>query len=376
MHKMRKRTWWPYLLILLSCLNLAPGPAIPVLVDAEVPQAPLTAAQTQQLARLRQTPSLSAAAALLADAASGQVLYSHNADVPRPPASTTKIMTALLVLERGTLTETVHVPTHIQVSGTTAGLIPGETLTLEELLYGLLLPSGNDAALVLAQHISGSEEAFVAAMNARATELGLTHTHFANPHGLDAPGHQASAADLLVLTREAFRHPTFARIVATPAYSVRRHMWENRNQLLRQYAGADGVKTGTTAEAGECLIAAATHRGHRLIAVILGSNNRYADATALLDYGFAHYTWVRFDLPPGDFCRMRDGAGAWVPLGMYDVTKAILPRWQRDHVRSFLYLRDTLPTPGSQEPVGILEFTLAGQRWHTQPIFALRREAQ
>jgi len=372
---MLKRTWLPYLIILLSCLSLAPGPPVPVLVDAELPQAPLTAAQIQQLDRLRQPPSLSAAAALLADAASGQVLFQWNADAPRPPASTTKIMTALLVLERGDLTDTVRVPPDVQVAGTTANLVPGETLTLEELLYGLLLPSGNDAARTLALHLTGSEEAFVAAMNARAAALGLTHTRFANPHGLDAPGHRSTALDLLTLTRETFRYPVFARIVATPSYSARGHDWENRNQLLQQYPGADGVKTGTTAEAGECLVASATHDGHRLIAVVLGSNDRYGDAAALLDYGFANYTWLRLDLPPGNFRQAHGAKGTRIPLGVYDETWLILPRWQREHVRSFLHLRNPFPEPGSDAPAGTLEFILAGQQLCSQPVFALTREA-
>lgn len=369
-----RRTWPPLLIIFLSCLSLAPGPAVPVLVDAELPQAPLTAAQIQQLDRLRQLPALSAPSAILADAVTGQVLYSQDADAPRPPASTTKIMTALLVLERGVLTETVRIPANIQMPGTSAALQPGETLTLEDLLYGLLLPSGNDAALALARHISGSEEAFVAAMNARATELGLTHTHFANPHGLDDPGHVSSAADLLALTREALRHPIFARIVATSSYSTRGHVWENRNQLLGHYPGADGVKTGTTAAAGECLVATATREGHRLIAVVLGSNDRYADATALLDYGFANYTWLRLTLPPGDFSRARATDGSWVPLGVYDAPWVVLPRWQRAHCRSFLSLRTLLLEPGSDLLAGTQDFTLAGRWFYAQPAFALLRE--
>jgi len=368
-----RRAWLPGLIIALSCLSLAPGP--PVLVDAEVPQAPLTAVQVRQLNDVNRPPSLSAGSAILADAATGRVLYQKNAAAPRAPASTTKIMTALLALERAPLTETVRIPPGIQVPGTTAHLSPGETVTLEELLYGLLLPSGNDAAQALALHVSGSEEAFVAAMNARAAELGLSHTHFLNSHGLDAPGHVSSAADLLALTREAFRHPAFAHIVATPATSMGGHDWRNRNRLLGQYPGADGVKTGTTAAAGECLVASASRDAHRLIAVVLGSDDRYADATALLDYGFANYVWVRLDLPPGDFRRVHGNAGAWVPLGTYDTPSIILPRWQREHVRSFLHLRDPLPEPGSDVPAGIIEFTLAGQWLHSQPVFALAREA-
>ncbi|MBU0494508.1 MAG: D-alanyl-D-alanine carboxypeptidase [Chloroflexi bacterium] len=365
----------PLLIIALSCLSLAPGP--PVLVDAEIPRAPITAAQVRQIDRLQQTPVLTAGASLLADAATGQVLYAHNADTPRPPASLTKVMTALLALDegQGALTETVRIPAGIQTPGTSAGLAPGEALTLEDLLYGLLLPSGNDAARAVALHIGGTEEAFVAQMNARAASLQMTGTHFANPHGLDDPTHLSTATDLLILTRAALRYPTFAHIVATPTYAVAGHEWENRNQLLTQYPGADGVKTGTTDAAGECLIASASRDGHRLIAIVLGSTDRYADAQALLDYGFAEYTRVRLDLPPGDFRRVRDAGGARVPLGLYDEVWIILPRWQRDHVRSFLLLRTPIPVPGSDVPAGIIEFTLNGQTIGSYPVFVLAREA-
>jgi D-alanyl-D-alanine carboxypeptidase len=214
-------------------------------------------------------------------------------------------------------------------------------------------------------------------MNARAAELGLIHTHFVNPHGLDAPEHVSSAADLLTLTREALRHPAFARIVATQATSVRGHNWENRNRLLGQYPGADGIKTGTTNAAGECLVASASRDDHRLIAVVLGSDDRYADATVLLDYGFANHAWVRLDLPPGDFRQVRRNSkeeGLWLSLGMYGESWVVLSRWQGEHVRSFLHLRDPLPEPGSDVPAGILEFTLAGQWLRSQPVFALARE--
>jgi D-alanyl-D-alanine carboxypeptidase len=145
--------------------------------------------------------------------------------------------------------------------------------------------------------------------------------------------------------------------------------------LLGQYPGADGVKTGTTDAAGECLVASASRDGHRLIAVVLGSTDRYADATALLDYGFANYTWLQLTLPPGDFSRARAADGSWVPLGVHDAPWIVLPRWQREHCRSFLYLRTPLPEPGSELSAGTQDFTLAGQWIYTQPVFVLAREA-
>jgi hypothetical protein len=164
------------------------------------------------------------------------------------------------------------------------GLAASEVLTVRDLLYGLLLPSGNDAAVALAEHVAGSEDAFVKLMNEAAAVLGLAETHFANSHGLDDSEQRSSAADLLKLAEADLAFPLFAEIVAQPsAYAAGRSL-VNTNQLLGIYRGADGVKTGTTTAAGECLVASATRGGHRLLAVVLGSTDRYGDAEKLFDY--------------------------------------------------------------------------------------------
>lgn len=242
---------------------------------------------------------LSAASALLMDADTGAILFARHHMERRSPASTTKIMTALLILEEGRLGEKVVITERAAaVTGTGLGLRRGQQITLRDLLWAILLKSANDAALAAAEHVGGSEERFVAQMNAKADSLGMGGTHFTNPHGLDNPDHYSTAYDLAILTRQALRNPTFARMVQTREAQlailtgrngkvVKRKVIRTHNQLLDQFAGADGVKTGYTEQAGRCLVASATRGDHRLITVLLNDSRRWAEAAALLEYGFS-----------------------------------------------------------------------------------------
>ncbi|OAT85885.1 D-alanyl-D-alanine carboxypeptidase family protein [Desulfotomaculum copahuensis] len=254
-----------------------------------------TGADGKNARSIAAAPSVTAAAAVLMDAATGQVLWAKNARQPRPPASTTKIMTALLALEGGKLDRVVTVGPHAaSVGESSMHLFAGEKLTLEQLLYGALLRSGNDACVAIAEHIAGSEGNFVLLMNQKARELGALNTHFCNPNGLPAQGHLSSAYDLALLTRYAFQNPAFNRIVSTRTKDLGgRYYFNNTNHLLWSYQGADGVKTGTTNAAGKCLVASATREGRRLITVVLHSDDRYADTMDLLDYGFARFKNVK-----------------------------------------------------------------------------------
>lgn len=266
-------------------------------------------------------PRVTAAAAVLVDAATGQVLYARNAYQPRPPASTTKIMTTLLALEGGRLDQTVTVsPKAAAVGESSLHLAAGERLTLEQLVYGALLRSGNDACVAIAEHIAGSEVNFVRLMNIKAVELGARQTNFVNPHGLPAAGHRSSAYDLALLAGYALRNPVFAAIVATRGKAITMPQAEkylnNTNRLLWSYPGADGVKTGTTSEAGLCLVASATREGRQLIAVVLNSTDRYGDSIALLDYGFGHFQHI-CPFPAGTpvaTVKVREGTAATVDL--------------------------------------------------------------
>jgi len=238
-------------------------------------------------------PELTASAAVLVDAASGRVLYAKNAHERRPPASLTKVMTALLCLELVDLEDMVTVSGRAaQAAGSSVWLAEGERHTVRDLLYALVLRSGNDAATALAEHVGGTEDDFVFLMNQRAAALGATDTHFRNPHGLPARGHLSTAADLALITREALSRPGFTTIASTLRYVMPwpGQPWDralyNENRLLWLYPGADGVKTGWTSEAGRCLIASAVHDGLRLIAVLLDAPEMWADAAQLLDWGF------------------------------------------------------------------------------------------
>jgi D-alanyl-D-alanine carboxypeptidase (penicillin-binding protein 5/6) len=231
----------------------------------------------------------------------GTVYIERNAETELPMASTTKIMTAVVALTFGKLDQRITVgpdATALQhTDASVAGLRLGDTLTLHDLLYALLLPSGDDAAVVIADGVAGSQEQFVALMNAEAVLLGLTHTHYADVHGLDAPGHYTTARDLALLTLVAMRSPTFAQVVGSATYSIgssadhTKYTWPSTNKLLttRRYPGVTGVKTGFTGNAGECLVFAAKRSYGELLGVELDEPSdgaRFTDAAALLNWGF------------------------------------------------------------------------------------------
>ncbi|MCR4963774.1 MAG: D-alanyl-D-alanine carboxypeptidase [Firmicutes bacterium] len=241
---------------------------------------------------------LTAKSAILVDAANGKVLYSQNPDEQLPVASTTKVLTALIVLENvSDLKQTVTLPDDfVNVGESGIYLQAGETHTYEDLLYAMLLRSANDAAQALAISVAGSEEAFVDLMNQRSRELGLQNSHWANPHGLEAEGHYSCARDLAVIAREALKNEVFNTIVSTYSWTI---PWENNeydrvvynhNQFLSSYEGADGVKTGYTSQAGNCLISSATRNGMRLIGVVLNCADHYSESAELLDYGFENFS--------------------------------------------------------------------------------------
>ena len=228
---------------------------------------------------------VSATAAVLMDADMGQVLYEKNGDRQMLIASTTKIMTALVVLEHAAPDDVITVTPDHMAEGSSMYLRAGETLRVEELLYGLLLCSGNDAALALTE-CAGGLTPFVALMNEKAAALGMTHTSFANPNGLDADGHYSTARDMAVLAAAAVENPTFRRICSSRSVTIGQRTMENHNRLLRQVEGCVGLKTGYTQAAGRTLVSCTERDGCRLVAVTLQDGNDWADHAALYDYGF------------------------------------------------------------------------------------------
>lgn len=241
-------------------------------------------------------PDIVAQSAIVIDADSGTVLYQKNADESWAPASLTKIATALVALESAPLDQTLTVDQYDLVGEASMGLAPGDELTLETALYGLLLPSGNDAAMTIARNLGAlpgdspqeSVDRFMRRTNLMLERMGLRHTRFLNPHGLDQPGHRTTARDLALLTRQALRNPTFRSIIGSPIYVDGQYALEQSNRLLGSYPGLIGGKTGITDGCGFCLMEAAERDGHTVIAVLLGSTAQawYQDATLLLDYGF------------------------------------------------------------------------------------------
>ena len=228
---------------------------------------------------------VSATAAVLMDADMGQVLYEKNGDRQMLIASTTKIRTALVVLEHAAPDDVITVTPDHMAEGSSMYLRAGETVRVEELLYGLLLCSGNDAALALTE-CAGGLTPFVAMMNEKAAALGMAHTSFANPNGLDADGHYSTARDMAVLAAAAVENPTFRRICSSRSVTIGQRTMENHNRLLRQVEGCVGLKTGYTRAAGRTLVSCTERDGCRLVAVTLQDGNDWADHAALYDYGF------------------------------------------------------------------------------------------
>ena len=273
----------------LLLLGIIPPPSAPSLPRKPLPGIEVmhVTAPTPIVAPLTM-PKLSASGMLLVDLESGQELLERNADVRRPMASLTKIMTALIILENHGLTEVVTVPAIAeQIRGSTLGLKPGDHLTVEALLKGLLIPSANDAAYTLAAFHGHGLATFVAQMNDRAKALGLTNTHFANPAGLDNDQQFSSPRDLAWLTKAALRHDAFRSIVGTRSAHIysgegKDFALRNTNEMLHYNEDVFGVKTGTTDAAGECLIILFTEHSRLYLLVLLGSKDRYTDGLRIL----------------------------------------------------------------------------------------------
>jgi D-alanyl-D-alanine carboxypeptidase (penicillin-binding protein 5/6) len=247
-------------------------------------------------ARASTLPVVTAPEAIVIDGWTGAVLFAKSDNVMRAPASTVKIMTALVILRH-------HVPlnrvvtvgvTAVAYGGSTAGLYAGERMTVWNLLHGMLLPSGNDAAIALSQTLAATPQQFAHLMNLQSQRLHLWHTHYLTPNGFDTPGQVTTAYDLANLTRAAMQSRAFAAIVDTKTWTARAadgrgfHVWQNLNKLLWSSKIVDGVKTGTTPAAGACLVSSAREGGRWLIAVNMGSTaaSRFVDGAALLNYGF------------------------------------------------------------------------------------------
>jgi serine-type D-Ala-D-Ala carboxypeptidase (penicillin-binding protein 5/6) len=284
---------------------------------------------------------LTARSALLMDASTGRVLYQKEADLRLPPASTTKILTAILALESGRkLTESLTVSKEAtRVPASKLYLRQGQSVSIEELLYGIMLASANDASVVLAEGVAGSVERFGELMTKKAHDVGATNSHFTNPHGLTAPDHYSTAKDLAILFRYAMKNPTFREIVQTKFSSVsttalvrkkvvpRRISVRNHNRLLWGFDGAIGGKTGYTHAAQKCFVGAVQRNGTTLIVSILGARDQWGDTKRLLEYGFDNYDALKAPSPPAS-----RAAPADQPVGVRnDRVPAVVAISQENH---------------------------------------------
>ena len=231
--------------------------------------------------------AISAEKAIVVDRVGNTVVFEKNADDRSLIASTTKIMTALLICENCNVLSTVRIPREaVGIEGSSLYLKEGEVLTVQDLLYGLMLRSGNDAAVALAIHAAGSVENFTLWMNQRAYELGMTESHFENPHGLDGKSHYSTARDLAILSMEAMKNPIFQKTVSTKQIRCGNRYLKNHNKLLWRYSGCDGIKTGYTKAAGRILVSSAFRDGRRIVAVTINDPDDWNTHETLLNRGF------------------------------------------------------------------------------------------
>ena len=253
--------------------------------------------------------ALSAEKAVLLDAVTGRMLYEKNSHSRSLIASTTKIMTALLICEQCNVLDRMRIPKEaVGIEGSSMYLQEGEILTLQDLLYGLMLRSGNDAAVALAIYCGGTVEGFAELMNDKARSLGMKDSHFVNPNGLDAPEHYATAADLAILAAYAMENPIFRQTVSTKSVTVGQRSLTNHNKLLWRVEGADGVKTGYTKAAGRILVSSAVRDGRRLVGVTINAPDDWNDHADLMNDGFSRFQQKRI-VSAGDVVGMVEIAG-------------------------------------------------------------------
>ncbi len=319
---------------------------------------------------------LSAQSSVLIEAETGTVLFEHNANERRAMASTTKIMTAILTIEAGDLDREFVVDNYaIMVEGTTMGLQKGDRVSRRDLLYGILLPSGNDAANAAAVSVSGSIGEFVSLMNKKAEELELSDTHFATPSGLDAKEHYTTARDLAMLTAYAMKNETFREIVCCKQATVsfgnppyKRTLY-NSNKMLKRYDGAIGVKTGFTDNARRCLVSAAERNGVTLIAVTLNAPDDWNDHTRMLDYGFTQVSAYPLDTGCGAQVNV---AGTGQSTGVYaNAATASLTKKQISALsREIILPRMVYGGVKKGQRLGEIRFMLDGRLFKTVPLYA------
>ena len=330
------------------------------------------------------TLNLKSGSAILMDAVSGQVLYEKNADQPRPMASTTKIMTALLLCERVPKEDTLITASKFAASTRESSLHlkPGEKVSAHDLLRAILMRSANDACVAAAEHVGGSVAGFADLMNARAQQLGCSHTHFVNPHGLQNKEHYTSARDLALIARQAILEPRIAEVTQLRKCRIKRSMDKfdvtmrnHSHKFLEKYPGADGIKTGWTIPAGHCFVGSATHNGWKLIAVVLKSPDFVQETGALLNYGFGKFE-PRSIAKAGDAqqpCPVANGVAPTVPTSAKQALQVVVPKsldLPAPTIQTHVTMRPQTAPVALGAEVGTLEAQLNGKIVCVTPLIA------
>ena len=327
---------------------------------------------------------LPAISAILICQKTGQVLYEQNPDLPLPPASITKIMTMLLVVEalaRNEITLDDIVSTSVYASsmgGSQIWLEPGEEMTVHELLKAVAIASANDAAVALGEYIAGSEDVFVAKMNQRALELGMLNTNFENCSGLDSAAHMTTARDIAIMSRELISYPIIHEYTTIWMDTLRDGRIEltNTNKLVRFYQGCTGLKTGTTDDAGSCLSATATRDNMGLVAVVMGSetsNERFSAARGLLDYGFANYRMTTLPDISDQLMSVKllRGVGPEVKVSSNLPTEILVKRGEQDKIEQLITIARDVTAPVERgQSMGTVEIKVNGESFGIYPILA------
>lgn len=321
--------------------------------------------------------AVSAKSAILLGSSTNKVLYAKNAHEKLPMASTTKIMTAILAIENGNLADTVTVTEEAYgTEGSSMYLRLNEKICLKDLLYGLMLLSGNDAAVAIAMHIGGSVEGFALMMNEKAKAIGAHNTHFVTPNGLHDGEHYTTAYDLALITSHAMRDPVFREIVSTTYYKTATgeviRTFKNKNKLLWEYEGGNGVKTGYTSQAGKCLVFSAEREGMLLIGVVLNCPNMFETAKSMLDYGFAAYKQKKIVAAgePIAWCRVEGGKKNTLALCVKEDIMVMLKHGETETLRTRILLDEPLHAPlGEDTQAGTLEIREDGRLICTRVLY-------
>ncbi len=366
------------IVVFLLCFTLCcqyPAGAVTISSESDISDLETPIDSVVTVAPIGTQLDIKAKSAILLEVNTGKILYEHNSDEKLPPASITKIMSLLLIIEaidsgKLSLDDVVTASEHAcSMGGSQIWLEPGEAMTVDDLLKATVIASANDATVALGETIAGSEEGFVSMMNSRAKELGMTNTHFINATGLDAEGHLSSAHDIAVMSRELIKHDLIKNYSTVWMDTLRDGESElvNTNKLVRFYEGTTGLKTGTTSGAGYCLSATAERNGLELVAVIMSgdtSQERFNGAKKLLDYGFANYEYTSI-APTLDtnIINIKNGVQKTVKIEVPDNFGALLKKSDTAAVTQQINLPKEIIAPIKKgDSVGTVDFYLNGQQ--------------